>query len=387
MIYIFDTKILPSLCLWTLALLPIPTLVAAEETSTTEETEQSTPETTQQPAPSIIERPAHTTPAAHSARDLQQVPPDNATELIQLDGGDDPFVGFFRQQSGAVNLGGIILIADDQTHPLQNANLEALRKGLTEFGWATLSIPLPSPVQPLLPKRTLPALKPIKDHASTPENPESETETTSTAPPSEPADAAASTVVESTTATNASKETSEAIVHTSDRKERIINRGVAAINALQARQTSRFVIIGSGSGGVWATALATTLQENLDINLVLVDPTSSTDISAPDIRSLIPDLEITTLDLYSAAPSAEIGKSTPNRLRLMTARRENLGNYHQIRLPNTTHRPQGYNWLLRTVRGLLETYIINAEPSPKLKKPKAEPEKANQPPGSFANTG
>ena len=384
MIYIFDTKILPSLCLWTLALLPIPTLVAAEETSTTEETEQSTPETAQQPAPSIIERPAHTAPAAHSTRDLQQVPPDNATELIQLDGGDDPFVGFFRQQSGAVNLGGIILIADDQTHPLQNANLEALRKGLTEFGWATLSIPLPSPIQPLLPKRTLPALKPIKAHTPKPESPEQETETAATAPPSEPTDA---TVVETTPATNAPEETSEATVHTSDRKERITNRGMAAINALQSRQISRFIILGSGSGGVWATALATALQENLDINLVLVDPTPSTDISAPDIRSLIPDLEITTLDLYSAAPSAEVGKSTPHRLRLMTARRKNLGNYHQIRLPNTTQSPQGYNWLLRTVRGLLETYIINAEPSPKLKKPKAEPEKANQPPGSFANTG
>ena len=383
MIYIFDTKILPSLCLWALALLPIPTLVAAEETSTTEETEQSTPETAQQPAPSIIERPAHTAPAAHSTRDLQQAPPDNATELIQLDGGDDPFVGFFRQQSGAVNLGGIILIADDQTHPLQNANLEALRKGLTEFGWATLSIPLPSPIQPLLPKRTLPALKPIKAHTPKPESPEQETETAAT-PPSEPTDA---TVVETTPATNAPEETSEATVHTSDRKERITNRGMAAINALQSRQISRFIILGSGSGGVWATALATALQENLDINLVLVDPTPSTDISAPDIRSLIPDLEITTLDLYSAAPSAEVGESTPHRLRLMTARRENLGNYHQIRLPNTTQSPQGYNWLLRTVRGLLETYIINAEPSPKLKKPKAEPEKANQPPGSFANTG
>ncbi|QEQ95902.1 DUF3530 family protein [Neptunomonas concharum] len=384
MTFIFDTKIIPSLCLWTLALLQIPTLVAAEETSTTEETEQSTPETAQQPAPSIIERPTHTTPAAHSTRDLQQVPPDNATELIQLDGGDDPFVGFFRQQSGAVNLGGIILIADDQTHPLQNANLEALRKGLTEFGWATLSIPLPSPIQPLLPKRTLPALKPIKAHTPKPESPEQETETAATAPPSEPTDA---TVVETTPATNAPEETSEASVHTSDRKERITNRGMAAINALQSRQISRFIILGSGSGGVWATALATTLQENLDINLVLVDPTPSTDISAPDIRSLIPDLEITTLDLYSAAPSAEVGKSTPHRLRLMTARRKNLGNYHQIRLPNTTQSPQGYNWLLRTVRGLLETYIINAEPSPKLKKPKAEPEKANQPPGSFANTG
>ncbi len=384
MTFIFDTKIIPSLCLWTLALLLIPTLVAAEETSTTEETEQSTPETAQQPAPSIIERPAHATPAAHSTRDLQQVPPDNATELIQLDGGNDPFVGFFRQQSGAVNLGGIILIADDQTHPLQNANLEALRKGLTEFGWATLSIPLPSPIQPLLPKRTLPALKPIKAHTPKPESPEQETETAATAPPSEPTDA---TIVETTPATNAPEETSEANVHTSDRKERITNRGMAAINALQSRQISRFIILGSGSGGVWATALATTLQENLDINLVLVDPTPSTDISAPDIRSLIPDLEITTLDLYSAAPSEEVGKSTPHRLRLMTARRENLGNYHQIRLPNTTQSPQGYNWLLRTVRGLLETYIINAEPSPKLKKPKTEPEKANQPPGSFANTG
>ncbi len=384
MTFIFDTKIIPSLCLWTLALLLIPTLVAAEETSTTEETEQSTPETAQQPAPSIIERPTHTTPAAHSTRDLQQVPPDNATELIQLDGGDDPFVGFFRQQSGAVNLGGIILIADDQTHPLQNANLEALRKGLTEFGWATLSIPLPSPIQPLLPKRTLPALKPIKAHTPKPESPEQETETAATAPPSEPTDA---TVVETTPATNAPEETSEANVHTSDRKERITNRGMAAINALQSRQISRFIILGSGSGGVWATALATALQENLDINLVLVDPTPSTDISAPDIHSLIPDLEITTLDLYSAAPSAEVGTSTPHRLRLMTARRKNLGNYHQIRLPNTTQSPQGYNWLLRTVRGLLETYIINAEPSPKLKKPKAEPEKANQPPGSFANTG
>lgn len=285
------------------------------------------------------------------------------TEILSLKSADDNFDAYYRTSSNAQTHRGIIFIPDDFTHPNWPIIIEPLRTGLTEFGWNTLAIPLPEPVTQAIPVRTLPSLKAIKAKVSTDEPKEITAEPAKTSPDTPPAQLM-----------NKAKQSPDAY-------QQIIQRGITAVQALQQKGMNQFIIAGIGTGATWATALAVNLQTQTDVNLLIINAAQSQDISAPTLLTLIPELKLTTLDIYTSNPkSTSRSNKAPSTLRLEKARRNNLNNYHQSRLPATSNTRQGEEWLIRYTRGLLETYIAKVEKDA-ISIPSTQTPATNQPPG------
>jgi hypothetical protein len=341
--------------------------LASETTSTAQPAE----------APELSPQPPRVEPKPRMAllADLSDDLMDPETQIIPLNAGDDKFDAFYRDRSGAILHGGIIFFHDDRTHPTWPIILNPLRTGLTDYGWATLAIPLPAPVTADNPIRTLPSLKLIKiQPAKTSEenaaNVSPDTEQSGTAEPSATAPAEAQTPE------------AQKAPQSSDRYKRIMQRGITAVQALQQKQIDRIVLVGAGTGATWAAALATNLQGQTNIKLLMIDAKQSDDISAPTLLALIPELKVTTLDMYSALPrSFNNSYAQPHELRIKEARRHSLDNYHQSRLPNIATTLSGQPWVVRYTRGLLETYIIKAEKDNPVT-PSTPAPQINQQPGS-----
>ena len=304
--------------------------------------------------------------------DLSKELLSSETEILHLKAGEDNFDTYYRNRSGALSHGGIIFFPDDFTHPNWPIFIQPLRTGLSEFGWSTLAIPLPASITPANPIRTLPSLKAIRSQPST------DTEA-STDPASTSSIEQDTTTVITPTTPPASQEPEP---QSSEAYQQIIQRGITAVQALQQKGIDRFILAGAGTGATWATALALDLQAQLNINLLIINAAQSPDISAPTLLDLIPELKITTLDIYTDNPgSSSRSHKSHSTLRIEKARRNNLNNYHQSRLPATSNTPQGQEWLIRYTRGLIETYIVKAEKKT-ISIPSTPAPSINQPPGT-----
>ncbi|SFF95392.1 DUF3530 family protein [Neptunomonas qingdaonensis] len=307
------------------------------------------------------------------------------TEILDLNAGEDNFKAYYRNRSGALSHGGIIFFPDDYTHPNWPIFIEPLRTGLSEFGWSTLAIPLPAPVTRANPIRTLPSLKAIRSQPST--DTEDSTATPESTTPIEQNTTANTTPTTPLPASQESESESESEVErqSSEAYQQILQRGMTALQALQQKGMDRFILAGAGTGATWATALALDLQAQANMSLLIINAQQSPDISAPKLLDLIPELELTTLDIYTDNPgSSSRSHKSYSRLRLETARRNNLtniNNYHQSRLPATSNTLQGQEWLIRYTRGLLETYIVKAEKEA-ISIPSTPAPSINQPPGT-----
>ncbi|WP_162224958.1 DUF3530 family protein [Neptunomonas antarctica] len=339
---------------------------AANSEATSQAASTDQPAEAPQPSP---ERPrVEPQPRTSLLADLSNDLLDPETQIMPLSAGEDSFDAFYRDRSGAILHGGIIFFPDDRTHPTWPIILNPLRIGLTDYGWATLAIPLPAPVTADNPIRTLPSLTAIKTTPAETSEENINADTPGTAEPSTPA--------EIKTAEE------QKIPQSSDRYKRIMQRGITAVQALQQKQIDRIVLVGAGSGATWATALATNLQGQTNIKLLMIDAEQSNDISAPTLLTLIPELTITTLDLYSAAPKIfNNSYAQQPELRVKEARRHSMNNYHQSRLPKIATTLSGQPWLVRYTRGLLETYIIKAEEENPVPSSTPAPQ-INQQPGS-----
>ena len=305
--------------------------------------------------------------------DLSKELEDSETDILSLKAGEDNFDTYYRNTSGAISHGGIVFFPDDFTHPNWPIFIEPLRTGLSEFGWSTLAIPLPPPITPANPSRTLPSLKAINSQPSS--------DIEDLTPPA-PTSSLEQTTATATTPTTPPLTNQESEPLSSEAYQQIIQRGITAVQALQQKGVDRFILAGAGSGATWATALALNLQAQLNINLLIINAEQSSDISAPKLLDLIPELKITTLDIHSSPPKSAFNThSSSAELRIKTARRNNVNNYHQSRLPATSSTPQGQEWLIRYTRGLLETYIIKAEKDA-IVIPSAPAPSINQQPGT-----
>lgn len=329
-------------------------------------TEETTDDsnTTSLPQTSTAQR-IEPNPQASLLTDLSQTQQDPGAEIIQLGSDEDKFNAFYRQSSTAVIHGGIIIFPDDRTHPNWPIITNPLRMGLSNYGWTTLALSLPQPMTQSNPARTLPSLKIIREKPATNEENilESSPDKTTSTTLRNPAKA---------TETQADPET----------YKRVMQRGTAAIQVLKQKGIERLVLVGAGTGATWATALATNLQDQADIKLLIINAQQSQDISAPVLLDLIPELKLTSIDIYSATPHSAI---TPHKqepqLRIEIARRHKLLNYHQNRLPQITRKLSGQEWLVRYTRGLLTTYVIKAEEEV-IKAPSKSAPSINQKPGA-----
>ncbi len=300
---------------------------------------------------------------------LQQFDP--ITEVLQLDTGKEgeQLLAFYRVGGTYAAQGGIIMFPDQQTHMDWPDDLSHLRRDLSDYGWYTLSLFLPDSGRDPLPERTLPVLSAI--HANSASATEANTDPTETAPtPTEPATEPDSAAENSAERPPATTEASEPY------QEKVLRLGNTAINYLKQQEPKldRFIVLGVGSGAVWAAQYVHNRQNAEDLSLVMIDPEPPAIAGAPELLKLLPEIEATIIDLHHGLPNRladNRGSAAEQRLRI--TRHEGMNNYHQSRLPATAENWKKDNrWLVKQVRGLINTYIIKAKKKQKEKEENQE---------------
>ena len=334
-----------SLCFFLSLLFSVPLIAAEESTpSTTEASSDDASDTSTATPPSIPTVVGPRTEPTPDLSRLQELVKNSSpeTEVIWLESSDDRTIGLFHPQSQPEALGGIILFPSEGTHADWPDYAHPLRLQLSDQGWNTLSLQLPTPPTLLPPKRTLPVLQLVKQSRSNGE---------------EGAKAAApTTVIPVPSLPDTTTDT--ALIR--PYPERIQGLANTALNTLIQRGAERIVVIGVGSGAVWASQFARDNQETVNsLGLVIINPATPSVDRAPVLSELIPALNVPVVDIYQGEPSSTTLFEAPPKQRLRWARRNQLTHYMQRRLSN---RYQDWEkqerWLGQQVDGLIRRHIL-----------------------------
>nr|WP_271273115.1 DUF3530 family protein [Aliamphritea hakodatensis] len=309
-------------------------------------------------------------PAAQRAAALaQEQSPE--TEIIWLKTDKETQLSLFMPSGITESYGGIILFHGSMATPDWPDIIRPLRLTLSDQGWATLSVALPDPNPAPVPERMM--------QASVPSGSGDGTETGS-ADDTGLAEAAATEAAMTESAMSGDTMTNSMAKEESPPKEPYIDQltriAIAASTQLTDREQNRQIIIGIGTGAVWAAAYIAQAQDEQNIRLLMIDPRQPDDPSAPQLSELIPLLDSeTVLDLYFE--NSEFSKAQA-RHRLRLSMRSKLPDYRQIKInqrPDDSKREQ--QWLAKKVRGILKTNIIDADFA-RTTKGRLETEKAMQ---------
>nr|WP_272873590.1 DUF3530 family protein [Aliamphritea spongicola] len=296
-------------------------------------------------------------PAAQRAAALaQEQSPE--TEIIWLETDKETQLGLFMPSGITESYGGIILFHGSMATPDWPDIIRPLRLSLSDQGWATLSVALPDPNPAPVPERNMQPSAPSNSGDGTDTDPAADAELTD-ATETEASEAAMteSAMQDETMANSMAKEESTPKEPYIDQLTRI---AIAASTQLTDREQNRQIIIGVGTGAVWAAAYIAYAQDDQNIRLLMIDPRQPEDPEAPQLSELIPLLDSeTVLDLYFE--NSELSKAQA-RQRLRLSKRSKLPDYRQIKInqrPDDSKREQ--QWLAKKVRGILKTNIIDAD--------------------------
>ncbi len=370
--------------LFVLLILPFASLHAAEE----EPVDENATANTESSAAVSPPPPPRTEPNIDRTRIsglMKEVAPD--TEILELETGKDGEImfGFFQEEGLGEIKGGIILFPDEETHQNWPDSLRYLRQGMTDFGWYTLAVYLPKAALTPLPKRTLPVLASIKSsEGETSETPpadatETETEVTESEPTTDGAGDAENTA---NTTEEAAQESSTAELQEAY-SEQVYRLGSTAFNHFKAlEEVNRIIVLGEGTGAVWAADYVRRYQGEQNIALVMIDPRNPTNESAVDLMQILPEVQAITIDLYHGPRT----RGTPNmrpespKRRLRLAKHKRMDRYHQLRMPALSDNWKRDNtWLLKYVRGAIKTHI--SIPIPVMQNESGEDSMAEKAPG------
>lgn len=273
----------------------------------------------------------------------QQHPP---TQVLSLGEAEDAFLGLYVLHNTPQAMGGIVLVAEDGTHPDWPGPVQALRTGLADYGWQTLSIAIPPlPVHPH-PKRDLPVL--INPDEVTPAaNEENSAAQDSAAPPvANPALPEGKPATAEAAPPSPSEPLGEEVVYA----ELINQRLQLAEDYLKARGLEKVVFIGVGTGASLA-ARYLAARADAELTLVMVNAKEAGDPEPIDLLSTLAGLDNPVLDLYLANQIQGAAK-----LRRDNARRYNRLSYEQLRLSPRPHHPAAEGKVLvQRIRGWLKT--------------------------------
>lgn len=332
----------------------LATTVSAAENDTTENSDSSnlgTEDTTTDTGGEIASR-VMPDPARQRQADLAlaQTP---ETEVVWLELDDEKQLALLQQATTATPTGSILIFTEPTTGADWPDLIHPLRTQLTEYGWNTLSLSLPTQPSVAIPERTLPSLQNRNQIQTAETTPES-----SVAPNAE-TNSDAATADDSQTAANSTETTSpEELINTY--QQQIVTLGNLAANRLAEVPGEITVILGVGEGAVWAMHYFA--QDELQENrfLVLLDPMQTEGINAPELLQMIKDSQAPILDLWFNNNRYQQQQAT---LRKHTALRSgNLG-YRQIRLNQRSNDPRKEPlWLTRQVRGILKNHLITIQP-------------------------
>lgn len=331
--------------------------------------ETSTESTATAPAIPTVTGP-RTEPSPDLSR-LQELVKSNSpeTEIIWLESSEDRTIGLFHPQSQPEALGGIILFPSEGTHADWPDYAHPLRLQLSDQGWNTLSLQLPTPPTQQPPERTLPVLQLVKqknpvDEPTKETLPETETDTTGTVEAITPPAAVNNNPPSDNTAPVLLRPYAE-------RMQLLAN---SAMNELRQRGAKRIIAIGVGSGAVWASQFVKDNQAVVhSLGLVIINPEAPSVDVAPVLANLIPALKVPIVDIYQGtSPSRSRFEAAPKQ-RLRWARRNQLTHYMQRRLSS---RYQDWEkqerWLGQQVDGLIRRHILVPMEETKIEKQTSE---------------
>lgn len=328
--------------------------VSAAENDTTENSDSSnlgTEDATTDTGGEIVSR-VMPDPARQRQADLAlaQTP---ETDVVWLELDDEKQLALLQQATTATPTGSILIFTDPTTGADWPDLIHPLRTQLTEYGWNTLSLSLPTPPSVAIPERTLPSLQ-NRNQIQIPE-----TTSESSAAPNAETNSDAETADDSQTAANSTETTSpEELIN--NYQQQIVTLGNLAANRLAEVPGEITVILGVGEGAVWAMHYFA--QDELQENrfLVLLDPMQTEGINAPELLQMIKDSQAPILDLWFNNNRYQQQQAT---LRKHTALRSGNPGYRQIRLNQRSNDPRKEPlWLTRQVRGILKNHLITIQP-------------------------
>ena len=289
--------------------------------------------------------------------------------VVWLGEEQDSFLAIYGRDTTGRPQGAIIVIHDESHQPEWPNVITPLREHLPLYGWATLSIAVPTTERPPIPNRPD---KTLSTDIETKTETHIETETQNKVDdnePSSPEKAAVTTDNASTSLLNAKyPHPAPAEIH-----KEIYNRIELAIEYANSQGFYNLALAGYGVGGAWAgDYLAFTLQQMSQANkqekdlpqdgygLILIDAKNPIHNTSISIETALGQIHFPILDLIQQHKSIQDDASEARRL---AARRFLRTNYIQIRLPPKYTNIPSKNRLVKRIRGWLKMNLAGKEVS------------------------
>ena len=287
-------------------------------------------------------------------------------EVMTLVAGDASFYGLFLRERSGNPQGGILILHDLEQHGHWPTLVAPLREGLTEHGWTTLAIELPTaPEQPLPARSNSAATTPPPASTSTPatDTDPNENDTTE-AQPSEATNLVPTTGTTDTTGTtpatpaiqNAIASDDKAIVNQYDQD--IQARIEAGLSFLNSRGQLNLAIIAVGDSAIWAAKHIQSRQRDNDnargIALLMINAREFPG-SPLRLTQVLETLDVPILDLITG-DSTQSDWQINDRKGAM--KRKHLMGYQQIQQSSASIRDTSIN---RRIRGWLKSNAAGTE--------------------------
>lgn len=273
------------------------------------------------------------------------------TQVIWLDLNGQKQLALLQRAATSAPVGTVMIFSDHSTSADWPAIVHPLRTQLTEFGWNTLSITLPDLPPAVIPQRTLPTLQ-DRNTIQTPSD-------TASASANTPTSEAAQTTDKNSVKNEVNRaDSTSAAERMKEYQESIAELGQQATNQLADTKGDLKIILGVGASATWAMHYFMQDKTQADRFLVLLDPTPVTHENAPDLLLMLTEIQTPVLDLWFSNDSY---KQQRAGLRKRAASRSGNNEYRQFRLNQRSNDPRREPlWLTRQLRGILKTYILNA---------------------------
>lgn len=287
-------------------------------------------------------------------------------EVMTLVAGEASFYGLFLRERSGNPQGGILILHDLEQHGHWPTLVAPLREGLTEHGWTTLAIELPTaPEQPLPARSNSAVTTPPPASTSTPAtNTDPNENDTTEAQPSEATNLVPTTDTTDTTGTtpatpaiqNAIASDDKAIVNQYDQD--IQARIEAGLSFLNSRGQLNLAIIAVGDSAIWAAKHIQSRQRDNDnargIALLMINAREFPG-SPLRLTQVLETLDVPILDLITG-DSTQSDWQINDRKGAM--KRKHLMGYQQIQQSSASIRDTSIN---RRIRGWLKSNAAGTE--------------------------
>lgn len=353
---------------------PNTTADSADSTATEPNLDNTEDSKTTEPAANPVQRYTSDNSETLQTRLFSEQTQDKS--LVWLDDKSEKFVGLWQPDTSGQPLGAVLLLHGEGHTPDWPQTVQALRKNLPEFGWATLSIGLPNPELKPVPPREIKAVK-ASEEKQTNATTASNTKDTNKTKTEEPATSEAEEIYDDSTDSISggrikppAAEQSPATKPTRPAEEIVAARLRQALQFLNEKGQFNIVLLGEGMGAARALAFINQLPKpqketraNAKAKMIAKRPIRA--FIMVNARNRIPhqdtlltdylsDTELPILDISFAYHYLDKIEITERKL---AAKQKHLKHYNAIKIMAPTSQIfDGENQLTRRIRGFLDKY-------------------------------